>query len=439
MKDINIPFEISTNPNQPVLLLEDIFLVKAENWQSEANGKIWFSWLPFAQYSFELTGLKLTLDDDTLNSQGKTIQIQSQDLQLKGVISNISFSDKVKISGHIIQSTKKNVPEFSEIYFLIPNFSDYISIPKNKIGLTTKEIHLSADNWELHIYPISNNHEIIKNLKASNGYNFTHVSTLVKKDRQKFSISDLIEFFDYLTSFFSFVRGFWVSPVIPFDKKGKILFDAITKPRISHWENWFSWSDRQYAEGVSILFPKLFKKWCDPFWKKHLNSLIYWYVMSNMQQGGLDGAIVMSQIGLELMSWTLLVQDKKIIKIISSKKYKKYASEKFRKLFSCIGLPLDIPDELNKLKTFARQNNIKDAPHAITEIRNEFVHPKKKYSNVIDTNIKIETWKLTLWYLELTILKILDYNGQYFNRLKKGQWQGQVEPLPWNPFREQEL
>jgi len=428
MKDINIPFEISTNPNQPVLLLEDIFSVKAENWQSEASGKIWFSWFPFPQYGFEFTGLKLTLNDDTLNSNGKTIQIQSQDLQLKGVIFNISFGDKVKISGHIIQSIKKNVPEFSEIYFLIPNFSDYISIPKNRIGLTTKEIHLSADNWELHIDPISNNHEIIKNLKASNGYNFTHVLILVKKDRQKFSISDLVEFFDYLTLFFSFVRGFWVSPLIPFDENHRIIFEAIKKPRISHWENWFSWSDPQYVEGVSILFPKLFKKWCDPFWKKHLNSLIYWYIMSNMQHGGLDGAIVMSQISLELISWNLLVQDKHIMP--SKIYYENYASTNFRELFSYIGLPLNIPDELNKLKTFAIQNNLEDAPHAITEIRNEFVHPNKKYSNVIDTNIKIETWKLTLWYLELTILKILDYNGQYSNRIRKDLWEGQVEPLP---------
>lgn len=428
MKDINIPFEISTNPNQPVLLLEDIFSIKAENWQSEGNGKIWFNWFPFARYSFELTELKLTLDNDTLNSLGKTIQIKSQDLQLKGVISNISFGDKVKISGHIIQSTKKNVPEFSEIYFLISNFSDYVSIPKNKIGLTTKEIHLSADNWELHIYPISNNHEIIKNLKASNGYNFTHLSTLVKKDRRKFSISDLTDFFDYLTLFFSFVRGFWVSPLIPFDENRRIIFEAIKKPRISHWENCFSWSDPQYAEGVSILFSKLFKKWCDPFWKKHLNSLIYWYIMSNMQHGGLDGAIVMSQIGLELISWNLLVQDKHIM--TSKIYYENYAATNFRELFSYIGLPLNIPGELNKLKIFAKQNNLKDAPRAITEIRNELVHPKKKYSNVIDTNIKIETWKLILWYLELTILKVLDYDGQYSNRTRKDPRVGQVEPLP---------
>ena len=37
-----------------------------------------------------------------------------------------------------------------------------------------------------------------------------------------------------------------------------------------------------------------------------------------------------------------------------------------------------------------------------------------------------------MWYLELAILRICNYEGTYANRLADEHWVGQVEEVPWS-------
>jgi hypothetical protein len=42
----------------------------------------------------------------------------------------------------------------------------------------------------------------------------------------------------------------------------------------------------------------------------------------------------------------------------------------------------------------------------------------------------IEAWKLGMWYIELSLLRICGFTGEYGNRLQS-RWLGVVEPVPW--------
>ena len=71
-----------------------------------------------------------------------------------------------------------------------------------------------------------------------------------------------------------------------------------------------------------------------------------------------------------------------------------------------------------------------DAPNALMEMRNYLVHPEHKYHPVDFRPAIHETWKLGLWYLELSLLKLCEYSGEYHNRLTS-EWVDQIEYVPW--------
>ncbi|MDX6708811.1 MAG: hypothetical protein QOI48_4657 [Solirubrobacteraceae bacterium] len=42
-----------------------------------------------------------------------------------------------------------------------------------------------------------------------------------------------------------------------------------------------------------------------------------------------------------------------------------------------------------------------------------------------------ESWQLANWYLELAVLRELDYEGKYWSRLRLGRQAADLEPVPW--------
>ena len=44
----------------------------------------------------------------------------------------------------------------------------------------------------------------------------------------------------------------------------------------------------------------------------------------------------------------------------------------------------------------------------------------------------LEAWQFTSWCLELGILRLLEYRGNYASRLQLGGWSGLTAPVPWN-------
>jgi len=46
---------------------------------------------------------------------------------------------------------------------------------------------------------------------------------------------------------------------------------------------------------------------------------------------------------------------------------------------------------------------------------------------------RFEAWYLALWYVELALLKLLGYDGQYNNRLNLDGWEGEYASVPWAP------
>src|SRR5260370_34613588 len=98
-------------------------------------------------------------------------------------------------------------------------------------------------------------------------------------------------------------------------------------------------------------------------------------------------------------------------------------------MLGALAIPTGIPPGLQELGTYAKARNL-DGPEVFTFIRNRLVHPPKP-TTVQDKVPYYEAYCLAKWYLELAVLSVCDYKGDYSNRTRSSRWVGQVEKVPW--------
>jgi hypothetical protein len=170
--------------------------------------------------------------------------------------------------------------------------------------------------------------------------------------------------------------------------------------------------------------------WERDLWNKPLMHTLYWYLGASDRRVGVgpDSALIFAQAALEVLAWTHCILDKKIVSATAFKPRALSAADKLRLLASSLDIPKDIPPHLTALH--AKQSpKWTDALDAITGIRNSLVHPDSKSG--LPNHSYYEAWNLSLWYIEMVLLRLCGHDGGYANRLAAHRWVGQIEPVPW--------
>lgn len=208
------------------------------------------------------------------------------------------------------------------------------------------------------------------------------------------------------------------------------------------WEEWAlsnsdlwrgeirTWAWGLRAENIESAFRGFLSWWQS--WGESAKIVIHWYIASNAQAGAIEGSIVFEQAAFELLSRIFLVEKKSIL---SSEGFEKLPAAARLKLllFQC-SIPLKVPSSLSNLSSFSAAENYDDGAQMLTEIRNFIAHsgnPKKRQRFFRQPeSVRIEAYRLGLWYLELILLSLFDYQAPYYNRLRLGNI-GDVERVPW--------
>jgi hypothetical protein len=321
------------------------------------------------------------------------------------------------------------------LVFHLFNFVDLIGIRQSTEQSGTEmhaieHVDLVFNEWKVELKSLISTRENIKALKEDGGYRLTHIGGIQKADGTLFSGKDANECMKALRFFLSFAKGGWCEPIcaVGFDASDNRVWESWSSPR-EPWHTPLSWFDPHSSSQLVALFPGFMTRWTDDDWCEALHEVIYWYLNANNSLRGIDAGIILTQAAIERLSYEYSVKDKRLVTVKGFKDL--WASDKFRLLFSSLGIPLDISAATPELKNLAStgQMNWLDAPHALTEIRNSLVHPEHERRGQFGTAY-YEAWNLGLWYLEMGILSICGYSGTYGNRMKQ-QWVGQVENVPW--------
>jgi hypothetical protein len=293
---------------------------------------------------------------------------------------------------------------------------------------------LESEEWRIAVQSLPNNatHQAWARIKDEGGCFLTHVAKMERKDGQTFSGDEAREQLLLLTNFLSFTKGGRCSTVceMGLDAAGQKTWETFASPRISNPP--YSWFNPFKASLAELLFPLFAKRWQQSEeWRDCMRSSIYWYAQANTGGGspGIDAAIILAQSALERLAYHYLVVDRKMI---SGKGFDDLrASDRLRMLFTVCGIPNEITDTTPDIRhandSFKKDSKWMDAPHAITDIRNSLVHPvsKKKVHDCY-----VDAWKLSLWYLELSVLALCGYDDTYTNRLT-AKYTTDSEKVPW--------
>jgi hypothetical protein len=190
---------------------------------------------------------------------------------------------------------------------------------------------------------------------------------------------------------------------------------------------------------VICLLYGFIRQWRD--WGESLESVLHWYVESNKQVGGVKGSIVLATAALELLSWVTLVDKGSVSKEdFENQNNKKYGStsKKINRLIEEISINQNmqkIREIQTNLAEFERKflGNKNNGLYAVTEERNSIIHAtpenRARLHNMPEATL-IEAWELGLWYLELILLRLFDYQGFYVNRMLRMRLIGGLETVP---------
>ncbi len=293
---------------------------------------------------------------------------------------------------------------------------------------------LTSEEWTFSVQalPDGATREAWKRIKAEGICRLTHMVKLERNDGKPFSGEEAGEQCHLLDNFLAFIKGGWCTAVcgVGLAEDGEKTWTTFASPRTSNPP--YSWFTPSKASQAERLFPMFASRWQQSDeWRECLRAVIYWYIQANTSghSPSIDTAIILAQVALERLAYHYVVVDRKML---SGKGFDDlWASDRLRMLFSLCGIPNEItnvvPGICKANDGFNKSSKWLDGAHAIVDIRNSLVHPVSK-KDVRDCYV--DAWRLSLWYLELSVLALCGYDGTYTNRLT-ATYTSDSESVPW--------
>ena len=259
--------------------------------------------------------------------------------------------------------------------------------------------------------------------RGEGSYRVTHLLE-VGQGGNDFSGNEADNLLHAMRYFLTFAKGGGCDLACPSgrDDSGEEVWARWSSPR--QWQRTpLSWFDRQDAEPLAELFPGFMNRWTMAGWEHALQISIWWYALANSSSHAIEQGIVSAQIAMERLSYQYCVRERGLVSEDGFKKLE--AADRYRLLLGCLGIPLTIPSTAKAVVAVSKGRNWTVSPQALTQIRNKLVHAGGKELK-LDGDGYVEAWLLSTWLLELTILALCSFKGEYWNRVERVK-----EPVPW--------
>ncbi|MBD1432360.1 hypothetical protein H8B06_05950 [Sphingobacterium sp. DN00404] len=283
---------------------------------------------------------------------------------------------------------------------------------------------ISKTNPFLAIDKVEDFKQRFRQLKTDGQYDILYTGRLDLYQQLSFK-----EFKYIIPVFLSFINGRKAGTIMNAGMvDGRPVFIDFSQETIEPYQYVSSWSSIHFPVFKDI-WGKFNELWKDELDRDFLITVIHWYVESNSNAGKLEGSIILMQTALELIFNWLVVEHLRLIDKKSAKRLS--AEQKIACILAQLNVPINIPELYNSLSSHLGYDN---GPKAITEIRNALVHGnvnKRRKMLIVSSEVTFQTLHLGLWYVELSILFILDYKGLYNNRTSVNKWTDSGERVPW--------
>ncbi len=437
-------------PNQPIEIYRGGLKVEYKGVAVHGKGRIFVRWLPMPELWFEMQFCyKCGLTYPATISSGEAVDYlmktgpnqSSNWLKITGIpefaakSNDHLFPSKAKFRS-MLRSIRDPDIFAGNIYFPQSNRTcDYI-----KFYLTNfrrfRDLKLEETAWRLKLdeidftkHPDDESDILEGRMKKTGGFIITHACTLEQLDKSTFSLSDAINYLNAIYFFTSFLSGTWCGPALARGiMSEQTVWQGGIPDRLTMW-TYQGGCIRGWMGDIEELFKNFMVEWRDREKQDAIKSLIQWYVEANLNAGGTEGSIILVHSALELCT------------NLNGYEEERPAYCMIRKLIKDLKVNSDITSKQANLRLVYDDNNYKlrrkgnldiwDGPSIFSELRNAIVHTRstKNYRpplHQVPKEARDEALDLGLWYLELCILKMLGYKGQYLNRVNI-----EYEKVPW--------
>jgi hypothetical protein len=137
--------------------------------------------------------------------------------------------------------------------------------------------------------------------------------------------------------------------------------------------------------------------------------------------------------GLELLAWAVLQREDWLVDADVRRRMKTTPIIRLSLKWAEIptAVPLTLPDLTKRLGAVGRAGL--EGSEVLFELRNQMVHPPKRLDSIEwpEGEELVDAWLLGSWYLELGLLRVLGYDGEYRPRVRLGRPAADAEAVPW--------
>lgn len=460
MKDSRYNFE-EYFKSLPVMInsqleMEDFTTPKSVIYKGEANfiqdkieqGKtykaeisILKNWLDNSRAEFIITSPSLEITNVIENCRNLTIhtgsfessgfQITRQKIGKENFVRGLMRNPIIRYYNNI---DDKNI---DVVYFHVFNFRQIIGgharNHEKHVGGSSIRLLFSGHGFDIELYNVLLSEDEWASVKENN-YGLTYTGVVKRKDGFELSKPIVFKILNRFGQFSSFLNGSHCFPRgwIARNIKEENIWINYTNYITDQFPKCNSWLPQKFNDEIANLWTKFYELPQDEY--EIAERIIDWYVQANVRRIDLQSAFISVQIAFEIL-FNYIVDIKKIIP--AEKKDSKYASSKIRFLLKYIGLGKEIPQKHSELfeEYLRKYPDYNDFSYLFADVRNSFTHadPYRKDELKELKKCHLEVLLNTgLCYLELLILKILGYNGNYANRLSQKIWRPENEnSVPW--------
>jgi hypothetical protein len=295
--------------------------------------------------------------------------------------------------------------------FHLVNFRNYIgSFIASGSRWYSGRIELAARGWHVTIDAVPDLSQRISTLRVDGGYAVSHVGRLTRSDGSGFSARRGTDVLEAIGNLISFAKGAWCLPILPVGwAADRVVWRSWSIPRIDAWRTPLSWFRDPDPEALGRAFPEFLRLWQHPDWHGTVRRGIYLYLAANGRYA--DSGLVMAQACLELLAWAILRMRKR-------QSLDREAADNIRRLLQWCRVSPSVPPSLDALERHTIPGDgEQDGPAKVTWVRNRFTHaPRGSSLGDLGSPLITQAWRLSLWYLDLVLLRLFRCFGEFINR-----------------------
>ncbi|MCL5734248.1 MAG: hypothetical protein M1274_01450 [Actinobacteria bacterium] len=428
-----IPAWEMAGANERITLFSGQLEFEREGQRCSGTGTVRLDWLPSPRVTFTLESAESACD---LGLGQLTLPTAARSFSATAFNRSIQAPPlRCKYLGQVGQEVDRAPQPVASVIVHLCNFSNYLGAPVSTQtgGWVAGRLSLSDDEWDIDIDPVPDLQKIQGAVKASGGYAMTHVCRVARRDRAEFLPPGPL---DQLLRFLSFARGAWSGLFLPvgLDRQGARAWDGWVCQKTRSYVDLSNWFPVHDAQPFARTYEKFSGLWPDPDARRTLSLGIAWYVHA-VSSGELEARIIHAIAGLELLAYFVLVHWSDGPACAGGTFDNLESEKRIRRLLGACGIPATLPFQLSECNALIRGPHgwkHRDGPEVISWVRNSVSHPVPKLA--LTSGIMHEAHQLALQYIELAILRLLEYRGPFSNRVRwlaGDVWQGQYDQVPW--------